>query len=173
MKYFVTVYGRTVEVELSGEVVRVDGRAVRADLAAVPGTDVRHLLLDGASHTLDARSGAHGGLWDLHVDGLPVSAEVVDERTRAIRALTGRSGAAAGPRPVRAPMPGLVVRVEVEAGQSVVAGQGVVIMEAMKMENELRAETGGVVARVHAVPGAAVEKGAVLVEFVPPAEEEA
>jgi pyruvate carboxylase subunit B len=101
-----------------------------------------------------------------------VSAEVVDERTRAIRALTGRSGAAAGPRPVRAPMPGLVVRVEVEAGQSVVAGQGVVIMEAMKMENELRAETGGVVARVHAVPGAAVEKGAVLVEFVPPAEEE-
>jgi biotin carboxyl carrier protein len=40
------------------------------------------------------------------------------------------------------------------------------------MENELRAETGGVVARVHAVPGAAVEKGAVLVEFVPPAEEE-
>ncbi|MEX2608645.1 MAG: biotin/lipoyl-containing protein [Gemmatimonadota bacterium] len=173
MKYFVTVYGRTVEVELSGGEVLVDGRALRADLAAVPGTEVRHLLLDGTSHTLDAHPGASGGVWELHVDGLPVRAEVVDERTRAIRALTARTGAAAGPRPVRAPMPGLVVRVEVEEGQSVAAGQGVVIMEAMKMENELRAEADGVVARVHAVPGAAVEKGVVLVEFALPAGEEA
>jgi pyruvate carboxylase subunit B len=62
-------------------------------------------------------------------------------------------------------MPGLIVRVEVAPGQTVTAGQGVVIMEAMKMENELRAESDGVVARVHVTAGQPVEKGAVLMEF--------
>jgi len=65
-------------------------------------------------------------------------------------------------------MPGLVVRVLVAPGQTVVPGQGLVVLEAMKMENELRGVAG---ARVRAVPvatGQAVEKGQVLVEFEPP-----
>lgn len=165
MKYYVTLRGRTLEVELDGAEVRVDGTPVRVDLAAVPGTDLRHLLLDGRSHPVAARRGPEAGRWELHVGGQPLQVEVVDERTRAIRALTGAAGAAAGPKPVRAPMPGLVVRVAVEEGQHVAAGQGVVIMEAMKMENELRAETAGRVARVLVAPGQAVEKGAVLVEL--------
>jgi pyruvate carboxylase subunit B len=65
-------------------------------------------------------------------------------------------------------MPGLVVRVEVAEGQSVTAGQGVVIMEAMKMENELKAEAAGVVGKILVQPGQAVEKGAVLIEFRDP-----
>jgi len=79
--------------------------------------------------------------------------------------MTGGGAVAQGPKPVRAPMPGLVVRVEVEPGQEVKAGQGVVIIEAMKMENELKAEAVGVVSRVLVQQGQAVEKGAVLVEF--------
>jgi biotin carboxyl carrier protein len=62
-------------------------------------------------------------------------------------------------------MPGLVVRVSVAAGDRVEAGQSVVIMEAMKMENDLKAEAAGVVGRVAVESGEAVEKGAVLVEF--------
>ena len=62
-------------------------------------------------------------------------------------------------------MPGLVVRVQVEAGQSVAAGAGVVVLEAMKMENELRAATAGTVRTVRVRAGEAVEKGQVLVEF--------
>ncbi|MBL8996007.1 MAG: acetyl-CoA carboxylase biotin carboxyl carrier protein subunit [Gemmatimonadetes bacterium] len=62
-------------------------------------------------------------------------------------------------------MPGLIVRVEVAVGDRVVAGQGVVVMEAMKMENELRAPAAGVVRAVHVEAGAAVEKGTALVEF--------
>ena len=62
-------------------------------------------------------------------------------------------------------MPGLVVRVNVAEGDTVAAGQGLVVMEAMKMENELRAAAAGTVSRVLATPGAAVEKGAVLVEL--------
>jgi pyruvate carboxylase subunit B len=62
-------------------------------------------------------------------------------------------------------MPGLVVRVSVEEGDRVEAGQSVVIVEAMKMENDLKAESGGVVAKVRVAAGEAVDKGAVLVEF--------
>jgi biotin carboxyl carrier protein len=57
------------------------------------------------------------------------------------------------------------VRVEVEPGQRVTPGQGVIIVEAMKMENELKADGGGVVSRVHVTAGQPVEKGVVLIEF--------
>jgi biotin carboxyl carrier protein len=62
-------------------------------------------------------------------------------------------------------MPGMIVRVTVAPGDAVEAGQRIVAMEAMKMENELRASAAGIVKIVHATPGTAVEKGAVLVEF--------
>jgi pyruvate carboxylase subunit B len=64
-------------------------------------------------------------------------------------------------------MPGLVVRVQVEPGQAVAAGAGVVVLEAMKMENELRAAAAGTVRTVRVRPGEAVEKGQALVEFEP------
>ena len=96
-----------------------------------------------------------------------MQAEVVDERARSIRALTGNRAAAVGPRPVVAPMPGLVVRVEVSEGDMVSAGQGMVIVEAMKMENELLAEGPAIVRRVHVSDGDAVEKGQLLVELAP------
>jgi biotin carboxyl carrier protein len=164
MLYHVTIGERTVSVELDGQRVLVDGAELaQAELAALPGTDVRSLLVEGASSTIVARRSEDG--WDLQVDGWPLRAAVIDERTRAIRAMTGRGAGPQGPKPVRAPMPGLIVRVEVQLGDTVQPGQGVVVMEAMKMENELRAESGGVVARITAQAGTAVEKGAVLVEF--------
>jgi pyruvate carboxylase subunit B len=64
-------------------------------------------------------------------------------------------------------MPGLVVRVMVNPGQTVEAGKGLVVLEAMKMENELRATTHGVVQRVVVTAGQPVEKGQPLIEFVP------
>ena len=66
-------------------------------------------------------------------------------------------------RTIVAPMPGLVVKVEVEVGQAVRAGQGVVVVEAMKMENELKAPADGVVAKIHVEPRQTVEKGTVLI----------
>jgi biotin carboxyl carrier protein len=91
--------------------------------------------------------------------------EVVDERTRHIRSLTGSSDRGRGPGVLRAPMPGLVVRVQAQAGQAVSPGAGMVVLEAMKMENELRAASAGVVRAVRVAVGEAVEKGQVLVEF--------
>jgi biotin carboxyl carrier protein len=165
MRYFVTIGGRTVEVDLEGPEPTVEGRTVSADMRTLPGTPVRHLLVDGRSVPVVLRPGPRRGEWDVRIEGRHYEAEVVDERTRAINEMTGGSRAARGPKPVRAPMPGLVVRVEVEAGETVAPGQGIVIVEAMKMENELKADGGGVVSRVHVAAGQAVEKGTVLVEF--------
>ena len=75
------------------------------------------------------------------------------------------TAAARGPQPIKAPMPGMVVKVEVDVGDRVELGQGIVVVEAMKMENELQAQAIGVVRRVHVEPGQAVEKDQVLVEF--------
>jgi pyruvate carboxylase subunit B len=100
----------------------------------------------------------------LTTGGYRMEVEALDERTRAIRELTARHGAASGPAPLVAPMPGLVVRVNVSVGDVVQPGQGLVVMEAMKMENELRASAAGTVTAVRVVAGSAVEKGAVLVE---------
>jgi biotin carboxyl carrier protein len=164
MHYFVKVDGRTFEVDLTGGTPRVDGELMEAELSRVAGTPTLHLLANGLSHTLVARR-RNRHWWDLHLDGDRYEVDVIDERTRAIQAMTGQGSAPRGPRSVQAPMPGLVVRVAVEPGDQVKAGQSVVIIEAMKMENDLKAESAGIVARVSATPGQAVEKGAVLVEF--------
>lgn len=164
MRYFVTVDGRTFEVVLGAEGATVDGTTVTAHLAQVEGTEVRSLVLDGASFRILAQS-HEAGHWDLHLRGRRFAVEAVDERTRTLREVTGTGRGPVGPRPIRAPMPGLVVKVEVAEGDRVEAGQGVVIMEAMKMENELRAEGPGIVARVHVSAGEAVEKDQILIDL--------
>ena len=172
MKYFVTVGSRDVEVELGPDGIFVDGDPVEAELAQLPGTEVHHLLLDGASHrVVAAREGR--GSWSLHLGGRTVAAEVVDERTRTIRELAGTGAGPSGPAPVVAPMPGLVVKVQVAVGDEVAAGQGMAIVEAMKMENELRASGPGVVSAIHVAAGDAVEKDQVLIDLDPlPAEDD-
>ncbi len=167
MRYYVMLAGRTFEVELGPEGVRLDGERLDTDLAQVSGTGLRSLILDGESYRVLAQRNG-GGLWDLHLRGHRYRAEAVDERTRVIREMTGATAAPDGPRPVRAPMPGLVVKVQVEEGDRVEAGRGLVIVEAMKMENELKAEAAGVVARIHVEPGQAVEKDQILVDLAEP-----
>jgi pyruvate carboxylase subunit B len=164
MKYIVTVAGHDIEVEVDGDRVTVGGRPHTATLSAAPGTPVRQLLLDGRAGSLAVES-AGSGRWALTRAGERWEVEVVDERTRHIRGLTGAGNQARGPAALKAPMPGLVVRVHVEAGAAVATGSGVVVLEAMKMENELRAASTGTVRAVRVKPGEAVEKGQVLVEF--------
>jgi biotin carboxyl carrier protein len=148
--------------------VRVGGDALEAHLAAVPGTPLYHLLLGGESWTVAAQPLEGPGRWALGVVGERVEVAVVDERTQQIQRLTGTRGSAGAGGTVRAPMPGLVVRVAVTAGQRVEAGAGLVVVEAMKMENELRAPRAGVVETVHVAPGATVEKGTPLVTLASP-----
>ncbi len=165
MKYVVEIDGHRTEVEIVGDEVRIEGETVRAALTEVRGTPVSVLVVGDAVHRVIARRGASRGSYELTIDGRSYAADAVDERTRAIRDLSAASAAAVGPAPLVAPMPGLVVRVDVSPGDVVASGQALVVMEAMKMENELRAPSGGTVKRVAVAPGTAVEKGTVLVEL--------
>lgn len=165
MKYIVDVNGERLEVDLDAEGVRVDGAQVQAHLADVEGTPIQLVTIGSEMHRVAVRRGDARGRYALWMDGYRYDVEALDERMRTIRDLTNASAASGGPRPLVAPMPGLIVRVNVRAGESVEAGQGLVVMEAMKMENELRTTTAGVVKNVCIQPGVAVEKGALLVEF--------
>jgi len=169
MKYFVTLRSRIYEIEVGGGRVTVDGEPFEAHLAAVPGTPLYHLLLAGSSWTVAAQplEGTAPLRWALGAVGERFEVEAVDDRTRQIQALTGRTKAPSGGGVVKAPMPGLVVRVEVAVGQRVEVGAGLVVVEAMKMENELRAQRAGVVETVHVAAGQTVDKGASLVTLAP------
>jgi biotin carboxyl carrier protein len=161
MLYFVTIADRTFQVELSDGQPRIDGVPVEAEMAHVPGTRVRHLIVDGRGHGITAQPGDRRGRWTIAVGAARLEADAIDERTRVIREMTG-GDANAAEKSLVAPMPGLVVKVEVEPGQNVVAGQGVLVVEAMKMENELKAPADGVIAEIRVAAGDTVEKGAVL-----------
>ena len=162
MRYFVTVGDRTVEVELDGERVVIDGVTSVVHREPVAGTPLEQVLIDGRSFMVSLEpnglgrwvAGARGGRYDL---------TVVDERTHHVQQLVGAGTAVSG-QSLKAPMPGLVVRVLVAEGDQVVAGQGLVVLEAMKMENELKAAGPGVVRTVRVAPGATVEKGQLLLE---------
>jgi pyruvate carboxylase subunit B len=104
-----------------------------------------------------------GRRWALGAAGERVEVEVQDDRSKQIEALTGQGRKPAVGGVVKAPMPGLVVRVEVTEGQAVEAGEGLVVVEAMKMENELRASHKAIVEQIHVKAGDRVEKGAHLV----------
>ena len=165
MKYIVQVGDRRVEVEIEGDGVTVDGAPVDAHVVDVEGTPVRLVTVGDQVHRVLARRHPERGRYTLSLDGHRYEVEALDERTRTIREMTTAAAGPKGPAPLVAPMPGLVVRVLVQAGDQVVPGQGLVVVEAMKMENELRASAAAAVKAVLVQPGQAVEKGAVLVEM--------
>ena len=176
-RYVVSLLGERYDVEVFPDGgITIDGRQAHASLAPTSpphpagrgrphgSGDGYSLLLDGASFALLARSGPNGA-WQLELDGHSVTAEVLDPRAHRVRRMSAKAGAGAKVAPLKAPMPGLVVQVAVEEGARVEAGDTVLIVEAMKMENELRAPATATVKRLHAAPGDAVEKGQLLVEF--------
>jgi pyruvate carboxylase subunit B len=164
MKYVVLVEGQAIEVEIDGDRVTIDGQTQNATLGIIPGTPLRQLLIDGRPVTLSMEAIGRGR-WVLTPKGERWEMEVLDERTRHIRSLAvgGDQRRAAGV--MKAPMPGLVVRIQVKAGDQVAKGAPLVVLEAMKMENELKAAAAGVVKSVRVAPSEAVEKGQILLEF--------
>jgi pyruvate carboxylase subunit B len=165
VKYFVKLGEQEVEVIVDGDTVTANGQTHQASLSSVAGTPVSLLRLGDDVKRVVARRGDSRGRYSLWLDGFRFEAEALDERARTIRELTGAAAAATGPAPIVAPMPGMIVRVAAQVGDQVQPGQGIVVMEAMKMENELRATSAGTVRAVLVTAGTAVEKGAVLLEL--------
>jgi biotin carboxyl carrier protein len=166
MKYIVDLNDERHSVSIDGDGVSFEGEApLHAELAEIDASPVRMVKLGSHVYRVVVQKRQGKGRYTLWVDGYRFETEALDERTRAIRDVSAANAAPSGPAPILAPMPGLVIRISVNPGDQVEAGQGVVVMEAMKMENELRATTAGTVKAVKVVPGTAVERGALLVEL--------
>ncbi len=165
MKFIVEVSGERHEVELEDGMATVANTATTAALLEVAGSPVHVITIGGKQYQAVVKREGPKGSYVLWMDGWRFELDALDARARAIRDLSAAAAGAKGPAPVVAPMPGLIVRLHVEIGDEVEAGQPVVVMEAMKMENELRAQAAGKVRAIHAMPGKAVEKGTILVEL--------
>jgi biotin carboxyl carrier protein len=159
MRYYATQSGRerVVDIEPLGEGryhVSLDGGAPRlVDAARLEGATL-HLLVDGRSH--EAEVADDEGAILLRLGDVERRLELVDERRRRLASVGGGS-AASGRAVLKAPMPGKVVKLLVAVGDEVAEGQGVLLIEAMKMENELRAPKAGRVVSIAIAEGQTVE----------------
>jgi biotin carboxyl carrier protein len=139
--------------------VRLDDRELHVNFLQVdPG--LYSLLIEGRSYEIDLLK-LEDALMVL-VNGQPFRVEIQEERERRLRVAVGKAEIKAGKRAVVAPMPGKVVRLLVRAGDAVRPGDGLIVVEAMKMENELKAPAAGTVKEIRVEEGKAVSGGDVL-----------
>lgn len=168
MRLWVTLEGHEAEVELHAEENRVwlelEGRGLEADFRRLPDGEVYSLLIDGRSH--EVRVAPQGGRLEVSMHGATLPVEVRHPLERTLQTVVRSAGSSPG-ETVAAPMPGLVVALRVKVGDVVVAGQPVVVVEAMKMQNELAVRHAGVVSEVLVDERASVSAGQPLVRLVP------
>lgn len=160
MKYFAGVGDHSFEIEITEDGVFVDGELIAVDLRQSGVSQLYSMLLDGASYEMIIEETQQS--FDVTLRGEQFRVQVEDERTRRLHG--GRQGAALphGDLAVRAPIPGLIVKIMVQDGDEIIEDQPLIILEAMKMENEIRAVRPGVVRKVEVSAGQSVEQDAVL-----------
>jgi biotin carboxyl carrier protein len=152
-----------VELPSGALEARVDGRRIDLDVVVVSERSQLSVRVDGrvVDLTTEGTPPELGAVASGHRSYVRVESERMRAADQAKKATPG-----GGDKAVKSPMPGRVVKLLVAKGDQVQAGQGLLVLEAMKMENEVRARTAGTVAEVHVAPGAAVEGGARLVTLV-------
>lgn len=157
MKYITTVDDKQFLVEIIDEKhVSVDGQTYEVDFEAVSGQPVYSLIVNGRSHESYIQPGDDA--WQVLLRGRLYPVKVEDEREKRLRAAAGGGVAETGEFHLKAPMPGLVVAVPVAEGEQVEKGQVLVILESMKMQNELKSPRDGVVNRIRVRAGESVEQ---------------
>ena len=165
MKYITIVEDKQFLVEIIDEKhVSVDGKVYEVDFESVSGQPVYSLILDGKSHEAYVAPGDNN--WEVLLRGRLYPATVEDEREKRLRSAAGGGVAETGEFHLRAPMPGLVVTILVEEGQPIKKGQVLLILESMKMQNELKSPRDGTLGRVRVKPGETVEQKQTLLSVM-------
>ena len=165
MKYITTVDEKQFSVEIVDEKhISVDGKVYEIDFESVSGQPVYSLIVDGRSHESYIYPGEEG--WQVLMHGHLYPSNVEDEREKRLRAQSGGGIAERGEYYLKAPMPGLVVAIPVGEGMQVAKGDVLVILESMKMQNELKSPRAGTVARVRISAGDSVEQRQTLLSVV-------
>lgn len=162
--YRVTVGERVLSVAVArsadGFVVSVDGGVERRVAFDTVHGAMRSFLIDDARCEVMAQVTAEGAV--VAIGGLEYTADVADEARARLASVAGRGGASHARRDLRAPMPGLLVKVLCQVGDTVAPGQPLVVLQAMKMENELSVARDGTVTAIQAQPGQTVDQGQTL-----------
>jgi len=163
--YRVEVNGNTYDVEfLDDGTVRFDGHHVSLDVSENDTRDHYSLLIDHESVVVGIEPQGEPNQYRVHAGGYDFDVEVLASREAFLHEYIHAVGAGKKENRVKATMPGLIRKLLVQPGDTVEAGQGIVIMEAMKMENEIKTPVSGVLAAFGVTEGQAVDKGAFLFE---------
>lgn len=168
MFYYTEFEGNLLQVEIiqnptGATYVRMpDGREMQVDYATVLGEELITLLVDNQSHEVHVEPINAEHQYEVSLDGQMYQVKVLNERQYRLATLAPRQNLQTGEAFIKAPMPGLVTTVNVEVGQEVEKGQCVIVLEAMKMQNELRAPHAGTIKVIHVHSGQTVEQNKVL-----------
>ncbi len=162
MNYITTIADQEYNIEvLDKRHISVNGKVMQVDFESISGQPVYSLLIDGKS--FEAFVSPDEDEWQVLLLGRQYPVKVEDAREKRLRAAAGGGAQSGGDFQLKAPMPGLVVAVPVAEGQQVEKGQVLLILESMKMQNELRSPRAGKVQRVKVKPGESVEQRQVVV----------
>lgn len=164
MKYITTLDGKEFSIEIIDEHhVSINGRVQEVDFESISGQPVYSLIIDGKSYESYVYETEEG--WQVLTRGRQYNLTVEDEREKRLRAAAGSGVAESGEYHLKAPMPGLVVSIPLGEGDKVEKGQVVVILESMKMQNELKSPKAGTVGRIRVKQGETVEQRQALLSI--------
>ncbi|MBK8615732.1 MAG: biotin/lipoyl-binding protein [Anaerolineales bacterium] len=157
MKYITTIDNKEFEIEIVDEShIRIGDRLLEVDFESVSGQPVFSLILDGKSYESFVYQGEED--WEVQIQGRQYQVKIEDEREKRLKAAAGGGSVEGGEFHLKAPMPGLVVSVLINEGEEVKKGQVMLILESMKMQNELKAPRDGIMGRVRVKAGESVEQ---------------
>lgn len=164
MKYVTTIEDREFTVEIIDEKhIRVNDQVLEVDFMPVNGQPVYSLLISGRSY--EAYVYPEEKDWQVLLRGRQYQAQVEDEREKRLKT-AGGVNVEGGEFHLKAPMPGLVVSIPVSEGQVIKKGEVVVILESMKMQNELKSPKDGTVHRIRIKPGESVEQRQAILSVI-------
>ena len=166
MKYITTIGDKEYAIEfLDDNHIIFDGKTLEVDFESVSNQPVYSLIVDGNSYEAYVYP-AENDDWEVLRKGRMYAVKVEDEREKRLRAAAGSSVNESGEFHLKSPMPGMVVTIPVVEGQEVEKGDVLLILESMKMQNELKAPRGGIVSRVRIQPGESVEQRQTLLSLL-------
>ena len=162
MKYLATINEATYEIEINHEgIVTIDGEERQIDFRSMGQPGIYSLIIDNQS--FEAVIERRDDQYHVLIFGDLYEVRVTDERTMRLLLAGGGMAEPVGDVVINSPMPGLIVDVPVTEGQEVRKGQTIIILESMKMENELKAPRDGVITRIDVAKGDSVEQNKTLV----------
>ncbi|MGA2112869.1 MAG: biotin/lipoyl-containing protein [Anaerolineales bacterium] len=161
MKYITSIADQTYTIEINDERhLSIDGRTCEVDFLELSDQPLYSLVIQGQSY--EAYVLPHGDRWEIVLQGQMYEARVEDERERRLRSAFSGQALESQEFQLRAPMPGLIAAVLVHEGQEILKGSVVIVLESMKMQNELKAPRAGTLLHLRVQAGQTVEQNQIL-----------